>query len=344
MKAFRSGDKLPEELPTGAKEILALLPPRVLGYALHEKEWAQFNVKALGPVQWEGQKQAWKNLELDPLEKERIRLLVKNHILLREGKNKVRPEDLVGDLIGGKGQGLVLLFHGVPGVGKTMTAEALAEETKKPLLKVGAKELNYSNLSFTSTQLEKYFDLAKDWDAIMLIDEADVFLRDRINLDSLEAGLVSGNCTEMLRVLEYFQGVLIMTTNRIKVIDLAMQSRIHLAVLYSELEGSRAKKVWHNYRNQLKAGNSTETEINEIKRWIDERDDALEPDGLNGRQIRNIFTLAQILAQENDGKITLAHIKEMWRSTFMFGRQLRDFVSTEQDKFIVGKNDGKKVK
>src|SRR5208282_1871990 len=113
--------------------------------------------------------------------------------------------------------------------------------------------------------------------------------------------LLTDNFIEMLRALEYFEGVLIMTTNRIKVIDLAMQSRIHLAVLYTDLEGQRSKNVWRTYLKMLKAGkNSTQESIDQISNWIETRHkELLEPDGLNGRQIRNIFTLAQNLAQEH---------------------------------------------
>jgi hypothetical protein len=145
---------------------------------------------------------------------------------------------------------------------------------------------------------------------------------------------------EMLRVLEYFKGVLIMTTNRVKSIDLAIQSRINLAVMYPELEGDRGKKVWQGYVAQLRDGaNSTEAAIQDIRDWIENKDE-MGSDGLNGRQIRNIFTLAQTLAQKDDGKIKLEHIKNIWRSTVKFRKQLQEYSVAKQDKYAVSKEEG----
>lgn len=73
------------------------------------------NVAQLGPVQWN--KQAFERLVLDPQSKELINALVSVHL---SGKK-------ASDIISGKGNGLIILLHGSPGVGKTLTAGMQAE-------------------------------------------------------------------------------------------------------------------------------------------------------------------------------------------------------------------------
>lgn len=88
------------------------------------------------------------------------------------------------DFIRGKGHGLVINLFGPPGVGKTFSAEATSEHVKRPLYLVGAGDLG-TDASKLDSALERVFDMATTWKAIILIDEADVFLEQR-SLHDLE--------------------------------------------------------------------------------------------------------------------------------------------------------------
>lgn len=79
-------------------------------------------------------------------------------------------------------------------------------------------------------------DLVARWKAILLLDEADVFLESRERQHLQHNTLVS----VFLRQLEYFQGVMILTTNRVTAFDEAVQSRVHLGIKYEAL-GRKAK-------------------------------------------------------------------------------------------------------
>ncbi len=106
----------------------------------------------------------------------------------------------IDDVIQGKGQGLVAVLHGPPGTGKTLTAEGIAELLKKPLYMVSVGELG-----IRGGDLEKNFgqiiDIAHCWGALLLLDEADVFLEKRELHDISRNALVS----IFLRMLEYFK-------------------------------------------------------------------------------------------------------------------------------------------
>ena len=99
------------------------------------------------------------------------------------------------DLIRGKGSGLFILLHGVPGVGKTATAEAVAQANKKPLFVITCGDLGFSPKE-VEVSLGNIFRLAHLWDCVLLLDEADIFLTRREHNDLKRNALVSGKFLE----------------------------------------------------------------------------------------------------------------------------------------------------
>lgn len=87
--------------------------------------------------------------------------------------------------------GLNILLHGAPGSGKSMTAQCLADYVKRPLL-----PLSSGRIGGTAEQMEKdlteTFQLAQEWDCIMLIDDADLYLAERERSDILRNSIVTG--------------------------------------------------------------------------------------------------------------------------------------------------------
>ncbi len=85
---------------------------------------------------------------------------------------------------------MIIVLHGSPGVGKTLTAEVVAEYTKKPLYPINIGELT-SEQNIVS-KLQWHFTIASRWDAVLLLDEADVLLEKRSYEDFRRNGIVSG--------------------------------------------------------------------------------------------------------------------------------------------------------
>ncbi|TLD14911.1 hypothetical protein PspLS_10843 [Pyricularia sp. CBS 133598] len=86
------------------------------------------------------------------------------------------------DYIENEGNGQIFLLHGSPGVGKTFTAECIAEQTGKPLFALTCGDIGINEVEMERT-LEKWLDLGHKRGALVLIDEADVFLEKRANSD-----------------------------------------------------------------------------------------------------------------------------------------------------------------
>ncbi|OJJ46459.1 hypothetical protein ASPZODRAFT_32962, partial [Penicilliopsis zonata CBS 506.65] len=199
------------------------------------------------------------------------------------------------DVVRGKGKGLIILLHGSPGVGKTSTAECVAAHTGRPLFPITCGDLGGTSAQEVEENLERFFELAMKWGCVLLLDEADVFLGERIQGNIIQNSLVS----VFLRVLEYYSGVLILTTNRVGQFDEAATSRIHCALYYPPFSKRRALEVWQKNVDRLKRENGLFTtpiqlDAKKIMKFANRQWEA--GTRWNGHQIKNAFQTAVALA------------------------------------------------
>ncbi|OAG03006.1 P-loop containing nucleoside triphosphate hydrolase protein [Paraphaeosphaeria sporulosa] len=285
-----------------------LCPPRVLGYHLHTRTWLELNIRHFITKEIQND-DAFKRLQLDGRQKDLIKKLVQSHT------SSTQKAPMMEDIVRGKGKGLVMLLHGPPGVGKTLTAESVASLTGKPLFAVSPSDIGL-DATDVEHNLESLFELAANWRAVLLFDEADVFLESRSshNSDLQRNATVS----VLLRVLEYYQGILILTTNRIKQFDIAVLSRVNLGIKYEPLEHRDKLAIFKDFLMRVENRHDIERR-EKIIEWFEEDSDAKEwfkP--LNGRQVRNVLFSAACLGSSGGDKLTLEHIKTMAKCTFKF--------------------------
>lgn len=139
-----------------------------------------------------------------------------------------------------KGRGSIILLYGPPGTGKTLTAEILAERIGRPLIKLTLGSLtDGANLM---KRLQVGFKRAKRYRAVLLLDEVDVFIRRR----GTSNPVFDENTSVFLRVLEYFDGILVMTTNLVNFIDPAVFSRVHVCLSYESQTKIERKAIWES--------------------------------------------------------------------------------------------------
>lgn len=146
-----------------------------------------------------------------------------------------------------------------------------------------------------------------------------MFLQVRKRVEQNQNALVS----ILLRELEYFQGVLIMTTNRIVSVDYAVQSRIHYAVRFNELDISQIEQIWKTFRRQLNESNCSKSEQTKIDTWFAIAKTQLKNSKFTGRDIRNVFIIAQLLGYP---AITKDNIEKAVNQTQSFRNDL-EFIS-----------------
>lgn len=233
---FDCEDEVRELADTQPASLFKLLPVHAYLFLfhldLHRHLWV--HVDDLQPYVY--QPQLKRKLVLPPEQTDLIDILTAEMDVLQD------------DVIAGKGGGTTVLCAGPPGVGKTLTAEVYAEVTGRPLYRVHSGQLGLS-VGAMETALKEALVRAQRWGAVMLIDEADVYIRKRS--DDIAANAVVG---VFLRVLEYFDGLLFLTTNRIDDIDEAIVSRCIALIRYHAPDREARRQIWQVMSEQFGLG------------------------------------------------------------------------------------------
>jgi hypothetical protein len=258
---------------------------QVRGYCLTTKRWTNFEVGKISDIKWNDA--AYERLVIPPPRKRLLRALIEEH---RHMKTEA------DDMIQGKGQGLVFLLNGPPGTGKTLTAEAIAGKLHLPLYIVDASQLG-EDVEELEDKLRQILTLAGTWEVVLLLDEADAFLERRDS--NPEHAERNKRVAIFLRVLEYFRGILILTSNRAVEFDEAFHSRIHLTLHYADLDHAARVQVWKNLLGM--APHAVRDE--EIAEFAQRK--------LNGRLIKNVIKMARLLAKSEDHAINAEDIREV---------------------------------
>jgi len=121
----------------------------------------------------------------------------------------------------------------------------VAEYTHKPLYSINIGELTAEDK--VAARLQNVFVSAARWDVVLLLDEADVILEKRSFEDFKRNGIVS----VFLRMLEYYEGVLFLTTNRLSTMNTAFLSRIHIAIKFNPLGTKTRRAIWKAFIERL---------------------------------------------------------------------------------------------
>ncbi|KAJ4174860.1 hypothetical protein NW754_005281 [Fusarium falciforme] len=291
-------------------EFLYCLPPTIHGFDFTTKTWETLKVDRITDVTWN--KEAFSQLVAPPETKELIQAVVSAH-----GERK----NMGLDIIEGKGQGLLVLLHGGPGTGKTLTAESIAEEQERPLYRVTCGDVGTE-----PKEVEKYLgdvlEIGRAWGCVVLLDEADVFLEERSFSDQKRNAIIS----IFLRILEYYDGILILTTNRIGSFDEAFKSRIQLALGYPPLNEEDRFKIWSNFVQMLPR-TKDRIDMEDLQMNLCK----LAQFDINGREIRNIITMARHLAKFRGQMLRYKHMQDALESAQKFSKYLNNVKGVSDD-------------
>jgi SpoVK/Ycf46/Vps4 family AAA+-type ATPase len=203
---------------------------------------------------------------------------------------------------------------GPPGVGKTLTAELLAEHLRRVLMPVSAGELG-TTAEAVEQRLPRIFKRASRWNAILLLDEADVLLEQRSAQDIHRNALV---CV-FLRTLEYYQGMMFLTTNRIAQIDNAIASRIHFKLKYDKLNLEQRTNIWRRFLEKAATPQGAPSYSQDaFDSWVREERNGREvsPSFTYSRsklitvplQIKNLVSTAHALATQEGCQVAMSHL------------------------------------
>ncbi|KAJ6112321.1 hypothetical protein N7523_008382 [Penicillium sp. IBT 18751x] len=277
--------------------------PTVCCFSFHEKQFLECAVGALREVTWTSE--TFDCLKIPSKTKTVLSSLAKTRL-------GVVPAVPFDDVIDGKGRGLNILLHGPPGVGKTFTVEATSQHFNLPLYSISAGDLVVASADSTvlEQRLESIFQIAKHFDAVLLLDEADAFMEQRKSYHDTHNRLV----TVFLRKLEYYQGILFLTTNRMIDFDEAILSRIHLIFKYEGLTTEFRREIWMNLLSRAHTAHGPpvvgEDELQQLDKF-----------SLNGRDIKNLVSIAHALATVEEEPVTYKYLEIAAESNERFSEE-----------------------
>ncbi|KAL2783988.1 P-loop containing nucleoside triphosphate hydrolase protein [Aspergillus keveii] len=281
--------------------------PTVRCFSFTDKIFAECAVGDLADVQW--YPASFDRLQI-PNDTKEILLSVTTARL--SGNN----DAVFDDFIKGKGRGLNVLFYGVPGVGKTFTVEATAERFQAPLYSVSAGELiaDHGDPLQLDMTLDRIFKIAKRLNTVLLVDEADVFMEKRASYQGSHNRLV----TVFLRKLEYYEGVLFLTTNRVMEFDEAVLSRIHLKIKYPELTQNARRNIWESFLSGARTlQGPAAVDPSELEHLASMK--------LNGREAsHNTSSLRLSLAFVENAQVTFKHLVKATKANDKFVEEFKN--------------------
>lgn len=263
-------------------------------YNLSNGAWMLGHTDGLDNIKFRND--AFDRLVLDEQRKRMVNALVVHHGANRDG---------TPDIIDGKGGGCIFLLDGPPGTGKTLTAEATAEKLERVLYKVGLGELGVEAQSLEE-RLQQILSTAARWNAVLLLDEADVFLEKR-STENLERNAM---VAVFLRLLEYYNGILFLTTNRGDNFDPAVISRITLALHFRAPDDAGRSTIWTN----LLANAGIKVSEKELR--------TLAGLQVNGREIKNAINSSRALAAGDGIEVNYQHIREIIDASTRFAEEV----------------------
>lgn len=212
--------------------------------------------------------------------------------------------EVMEDIIKGKSGGIIVLSTGKPGTGKTLTAEVASESLELPLYKVQSSQLGI-DVDDLEKELKLVLNRATRWNALLLIDESDVYIHER-GEDLVQNAVVG----VFLRVLEYYKGMLFMTSNREVLIDDAIKSRATAHIRYEVPTDDDQAKIWDILAKEFK-----------IKLGSTSKELAKAFPGISGRDVKSALKLAKFMSKKEGSKVDVKMIDRISKFLQFTGRK-----------------------
>lgn len=272
------------------------------------------------------------DLELVPTKEKKPRVTLDSVILSNEKKEEIRAaisqikhEETIFNTWGfsevfEKGTAISLIFWGIPGTGKTLTAQAIADELNMDLKTYGVAEIQSSEPGGAERQIQSIFASAsrtnRDVNArheIILFDECDTLLMDRNEVGPIMGAMVN----QLLVEIEHYVGIIIFTTNRLGKLDPALERRISAKIEFEFPDEQARYAIWKRMMPK-KAPLARNVNIKELAEHA-----------LAGGNIKNaVLNAARRAAYEQADKISHKHFTQAIQQE---RRALDAFISEYED-------------
>jgi SpoVK/Ycf46/Vps4 family AAA+-type ATPase len=194
--------------------------------------------------------------------------------------------------------GLRALFRGPAGTGKTMAAIALGRSTERPLLRIDLDAVVSNYIGETEKNLQRIFEIADAEGAILLFDEADSLFGKRGKVRDAHDRYSNVEISTLLRRIEPFEGLAIVTTNAATEIDEHAVSRIDIIVEFPRPDEAAREALWRKLLGSVKLPQADN---------LDAR--LLANHELSGAEILRCVRIAALFAATGDRKLDMEQLQ-----------------------------------
>ena len=196
-----------------------------------------------------------------------------------------------------RGLGIVALFSGESGTGKTMTAEAIANELGLDLYRVDLSMVASKYIGETEKNLRQIFDAAETKECILFFDEADSLFGKRSEVRDSHDRYANIQVGYLLQRIESYDGIVILATNLKKNLDPAFMRRLRFIIDFPFPDEKSREEIWRRiFPQNVPLASSLDFKF-------------LSRLSVTGGSIRNIALNAAFLAAEEGGQVSMNHIR-----------------------------------
>lgn len=199
------------------------------------------------------------------------------------------------------GRGLLALFSGPPGTGKTMASQVLAASLGVDLVRIDLSQVVSKYVGETSQNLDRVLQRAERLDVVLLFDEADAIFGRRTEVKDAHDRYANTDTAYLLQAIEQYPGLAVLATNRKADIDPAFLRRFRFIVEFEKPGATERACIWARLLREL-AGEDTWARLQPGVAAVAASVEA------TGAQIKFAVLSALLLAEHDGGHLDLRHL------------------------------------
>ncbi|MEJ7828884.1 MAG: AAA family ATPase [Segetibacter sp.] len=223
-----------------------------------------------------------------------------------------------------QGRGLIALFTGPPGTGKTMAAQVIANSLQLDLFRIDLSAVVSKYIGETSKNMERILSRAADMNAVLLFDEADALFGKRTDIKDAHDRFANTDTNYMLQAIEEYPGIAILASNKKAGIDPAFYRRFRCVLDFPKPDAQHRLQLWQKLLTELTGKENAEALNNDISRLSE----LLE---VTGAQIKQSILSAIFSSRRENKGICINHLvkgieKELIKENRGIGRQVQEMM------------------
>lgn len=200
-----------------------------------------------------------------------------------------------------QGKGLMALFSGPSGTGKTMTAQVMAASLEHDLFRIDLSNVISKYVGETSKHIDRILSRARNMHAVLLFDEADTLFGKRTEIKDAHDRFANADTNYLLQAIENYPGVAILATNRKANIDPAFVRRLRFVFEFNRPDASQRLQLWKQLLAEIAGPESLVAMVEPLRQVAT----MLE---LTGAQIKYAVLSAVFVARREGKPLNISHV------------------------------------